>query len=447
MYTKDKDFMFEKEAIFVDRDMYGAVKAFDEYNRSEIFDTTFSKAWNSKRFAGTLTKFFGSIKLNEISLTFIIDVLTGTHITDFESRDIMRFLIFLLKDEYVEDNILFRLTLFKGKKTQKANNGKKNIHIDLITCLTKSKIIKILTCENFQEYIDSGTLFTISNTGRETGIQLFLIELPENSNIDSEIYKFLLSYFEDIKLNTTIDVKTRLNQAHTFVDTIIFFQNIAIKDITREYLYNVLKANEEIMTSRKGIDTVSQLYKAILSMISRRLIKDNKLCHLTNLDLHHRFNRETFLNILGKPNMERYVQIPFPNNCKKNSLYYIDIHSNEVRKAFIEFALTATCRVGFVRVCEEFDTSLCNYTIERIEDLDFNSYKAQLLYFSKYDEEVKKKQSFTAPITAFYLFIKQNYNGKIFEKTSIDSNILERLRIGQEILDEYIPIRYNLFMA
>lgn len=431
--------MFEKETIFVDRDMYGAVKAFNEYNHSEIFNTPFSKAWNSKRFSETLPKFFGNIKLNEISLPFILEVLTSTHITDFESRDIMRFLIFLLEDEYVKDDILFRLTLFKGKKV---NKGKRNIHIDLITKLTSSKIIKILTCQNFQEYIDSGTLFKRNNEGKQLGLQLFLIELPEKLNIDSEIYEYLLNYFEDIKLNTTLDVVTKLAQARAFVDIFKFFQNMAFKDITREYLYNVLKANEEIMISKKGRNTVNQLHKVVLSMISRQLIKDNKLCHLVNLDLNG-FSTETFLNILGKQNMDRYVQIPCPIKCKMNSLYFIDIQSNEVRKAFIEFALTCSDRYGFVRVCEEFDASLGDYSIERIEDLDFNSYKAQLLYFSKYDEKLEKTLSYTAPITAFYLFIKQNYNGKIFEKSSVDSNILQRARIGQEILDGYKPIRYN----
>jgi hypothetical protein len=440
MYKKNKDFMLEKETIFVDRDMYGAIKAFDEYNRSLSFHTTISKLRNSNRFAKTLSRIFGNIKLNEISLPFVLEVLTSSDITDYESRDIMRFLIFLLEYSYVKDDILFRLTLFKGNEDNKEN---KKIQLDTISKLTKSRIKKILTCKNFQEYIDSGTLFTINSWVSHTGIQLFLIELPENSNIDSEMYECLLNYFEDIKLNTTLNVVTRLVQARAFVDIVKFFQNVAIKDITREYLYNVLKANEEIMISKKGRKTINQLHRVVLSIISRQLIKDNKLCHLANLDLHKGFSTETFLNILGNPNMDRYIQIPYPNKCNLNSLYYIDIQSNEVRNAFIEFVLTCSDRRGLVRICEEFDKSFGDYSIERIEDLDFNSYKAQLLYFSKYDEEAEGNWSCTARITAFYLFIKQNHNGKIFEKSSIDSNILQRTRIAQEILEGYKPIRYN----
>lgn len=440
MSTKDKDFITEKETIFVDRDMYSAVKAFDEYNRSLSFYTIFSKLLNSNRFAKTLWGIFGNIKLNEIALPFVLDVLTSAHITDSKSRDIMRFLIFLLEHSYVKDDILFRLTLFKGNEDNKENIKKQ---IDSISKLTTSRIIKILSCKNFQEYIDSGTLFAKDKYSYQIGTQLFLIELPENSHIDSELYEFLSNYYENIKLDTTLQVQTRMMQARTFVDVIMFFQNIAIKDITREYIYNVLKANGEIMTSQKGRNTVGQLHKVILYMISRQLIKDNKLCHLANLDLHNGVSIETFFNILGKPNMDRYVQIPYPNKCREKSLLYIDIQSNEIRNAFIEFTLTCTDRARFVRVCEEFDTSLGNYTIERIEDLDFNSYKAQLLYFSKYDEELEKHKSFTSPITAFYLFIKQNYNGKIFEKSNVDSNILQRARIAQEISDGYKPIRYN----
>lgn len=441
--------MKQKEAMFVDRAMYDVAIAFDEYNRNIRFHTTRSKRENSKRFAETLSKFFGNVGLKDVSSFFVLDVLTSPHITDKESRDIIRFVVFLLQEEYVKDNILFRLTIFDGNMS---NTGNKS---DIISSLTISKIIKILTSKNFHEYIDSGTLVATSGSeenSREIGKQLFLIELPNESCFDSEMYEFLSNHFEGIKLNTTLNVHTRKAQALAFVDVAkIFFQNITNKDITREYLYNTLKDNEKILTSPKGKRTVSELHKAVLSMISRGLIKDEQLSHLATLGERLLFGVpviETFLNVLGNPAIDKFVQIPYPDGSTKFSLYHVNIQSNEIRDAFIEFALNYSNRgFGFVRFCEEFDTSLGDYHVERIKDLNFNTYKSHLLHFNKYanDENRSKSKStfILAPITSFYLYIKQTYNGNIFDKSGVDSNILERLKIGQEILDGYIPIPYN----
>lgn len=407
------------DTMFCDKDMCNAVKMHveDMATKTSSYTTLDSRKTFFYESRKVFIKFFKTTKLRDLSHSYILDLFTYT---SFESGEVLflnRFLVNLLELGYIKDAVLLRLILFKER---------------ICTWSIPEDVIRILTNSNFERYAECN-FFTDTQS-----MKLFLMDFPKENFIDHDLYNALLTHFEDVKLNSHATTMSKVNECYALLKVIqIFFSNVTINNINREYIYNCMKFNEEIIKSGH----ILQLSKALLYLISLGLIIDNHLCHLSELSdyLKNGVKKETYLMLLENPNIDKYVLLPAKiSNIQTNYLIYVNIDNSSIRKAWIEFALPYTRNLGFRKVCEEFDISLNGFDIQTIENLDFDTFKAQLHYFKQYNNI-----NYISPITAFYLYVHQNYNEQIFNQSHIDIKLLQRQYIAQEILNGYEVVSYN----
>ncbi len=173
--------------------------------------------------------------------------------------------------------------------------------------------------------------------------------------------------------------------------------------------------------------------------MSEKLIYDNELYSFEKLKDHFLSVslKNNFLRVFGSDIIEKFTVIG--QKTTNRTLLYIGIDNPDIRRIWIEFSQLYGHRdLGFKTVCSEFDVSIRGLDISHIDSFNFKTFNTQIMYFGKY-----KHIDYIAPITAFYLYVYQNYNKNIFDQSNVDVKILQRQYTATELLDGYQVISYN----
>jgi hypothetical protein len=212
-------------------------------------------------------------------------------------------------------------------------------------------------------------------------------------------------------------------------------------DINLKYLKNCIIAIQKM--KREGY--LKDIILALYWLKSKGLIVNKEVLCLLSFEaflLNVNLVLSKFLELLNSPNIENYFYY-FDEKCLENQthyLQYVNIKCKDIFDAWVNFYKQYRNKSHKpARIISiEFDDSLSGFDINSLDDISFETFKAQIRYFGKHEN-----YRYVAPITAFYLYLSQNYSPKLFEKLGYDIKLLQRTRIAQELLEGYEVINYN----
>ena len=366
-----------------------------------------------------IIKYFSKLYLENISVSYIMELYLVSKFEKEEPVLVAQFLIFLIDSNEVKDGVISRVSIFK--KSLRGRNLPKFFE-------------KIFYCDKFEEFNKKGFF------KNGVGINIFFMEFLKENFSDEKIYDILSIELEKIKLtydySNIYSAKARCTEFMSV--TREFFMNVKCEDITLKHIYDCVESAKCI----KSNSIVRRVSEILILLDLNGLIKDEDVKYLLSFKdylLSYGCTLKKFKELISGKNIRRFIY----NNDDyriKNIIQYINIECEDIFKQWVKFynKYSRGSSTGFRRVCEQFDDSLAGFTINSINDINFETFYAQIVYFSKY-----KSKTYTAPIVAFYLFLSQNYNNKIFESSNIDIKILQRTKIVEELLSGYKVINYN----
>lgn len=407
---------------FADIEMYGAACLFMDQYYSYLQKTKYGIGHMCKKAGKAILKYFARMHLEELTSDFIIQLTSTTNFERHEILIINKFLLFLVDAGKIQNSIIKRITIFRERLEVKGG---------------PEWFDRIFNCKRFDDFLNNN--FFESNEGFLT----FFIRMPKKSFMDERLYEVLSDRLEEMKFQFSSKHVTRIACTEFLYVCKEFFSNIKLEDITLEYLNKCLLKNKDTYYASS-----LRVVEALVSIESKGLIKNEGVVHLLSFKDYLFSNScklAKLIQLTGNRNIKRFVY--FEGNYKlKKVLQYMNIECQEVFEAWTKFFVDTSYMASvttFTTVCAEFDSSLSGFTIESLEDLNFDTFYAQIMYFSQYDNNGDKGSLHTSHITSFYLFLSQNYNPQIFESSNIDIKLLQRTRIVQELLEGYKIINYN----
>lgn len=366
-----------------------------------------------------IVKYYNKTSLGQLSPEYIINLFSKTKFEEGESVIAAKFFMFLIENRNIENSTLLRALLFKDS---------------LIGRDLHKFFLRIFYCENFEEFNKKG----LFRSG--TGINVFLMLFSEEKFLDDKIYRALAIELENMKLvhnyNDIYSIKQNCTEFMSI--TREFFINIKHENITLSHINHCI----EVANGIKNYQIVQMVCKILWVLECNGLITDEEvkcLISFKSFFLSGWCTLNRFKELLCCKNINRIIY----NNSDyriKNIIQYVNIECYEIFMQWVEFYYhyDRGSSTGFRRICEHFDDSLSGFVIDSIDDINFETFYAQILYFSKYGDK-----AYTAPIVAFYLFLYQNFNQNIFEVSNVDIKILQRPKIVEELLSGAKVINYN----
>lgn len=265
------------------------------------------------------------------------------------------------------------------------------------------------------------------------------LHFKESAFIDNTIYEISQKFLEEYKTSDEGTLGTRLSNSYTIVSIIpLFFGNATIATITKEYIRRGILEHYDALNQK----TFPQLVKFIYYLIESNKVMDVELYRIKHLKIrfYSAAMKKEFINVLTEANPERFQYIILKNGRK--CTFYMDIDSVEIRTIFIEF-LSNYNRASdnqINRFCSNFMESLSPLVINDILDFNYKSFELQFQYFK---DSPTTKGSLSI-LVSFYLFIRHNYNEKLFQDDSIvDPIILQRSTIVPELQSGFMIVPYN----
>ncbi|MBC2579044.1 hypothetical protein [Clostridium sp. DJ247] len=411
------------EGEFADIEMYNIACSFMDQYQSSLKGNKYSRCKN----VGTvILKYLASLRIEEFSSDFIIQLMANSNFEAGEAIIINKFLLFMVDNDKIQDAIVKRIIFFKKR-------------IEGMSFV--DDFYRIFKYTRFDDFLNNNFFES------EIGIMIFFRKIPKENFLDERLYEVLSNKLEEIKLSPEINnLYTMRRICNEFVVLAkAFFANVKLADITLKHLHTCIVSLKNL----KSYAISRRLSEMLLLLESKGLIKDKEVLHLLSFKdylLSDSCKLGKYIELTSGKNIKRFV-CNTSNSRQQMVLQYMNIDCQEVFDAWVKFyeedSYRASCTT-FKTICTEFDDYLSEFTVESLEDINFDTFYAQIMYFGKY-----KSKHYISPITAFYMFLSQNYNPKIFEVSHVDIKLLQRNRIAEELLEGYkiiIIIRLKIFL-
>lgn len=361
---------------------------------------------------------FEEVSLDDISVEFIEKFLSNPKLKKEEYITAIRFLIFIIENNFMDNEIISRLVLFKpflvNRDLQK-----------LIRC--------ILYTNRFNDFLDRGFLET------STGVNLFTMGFNKDDFSDDRIYNFLCEFLEDLKLNKDdVSFFTIKSLCREFIKVgEDFLLDIKVEDITLEYI------NEKLHLPRfsEKYVPIKRLTQILIFINNKTELQDDNIKYLLSFEdllLSNEFTIHCLKYIARSKNIKQAIS-NIEIHGIRTILSYANIECEELLNQWLEFYKQKNDnRECFHIVSANFDDSLKMFEINSLDDINFETYYNQLFYFNnKFNIKCAKL------ITSFYLFLSKHFNPNLFEDSNIDVMVLQRCGICEELLDGFKIINYN----
>jgi integrase len=407
---------------FADIEMYNSSCLFIEQHYSPDHDTRGYVREICQKACITILKYLANIYIEEVSSDFIIQ-LTSTHnFKKGEALVINRFLLFMVDSGKLQNDIIKRITLFR----RKLNKHFQPYYFD-----------SIFNCKRFNEFLSNNSL------KGSLGITVFFMKIPKENFIEERLYEALSEKLEEVKFKFNSDYAAKAFCTEFIIIAKEVFANIKLADITLKHLHAFMVKNKKSV-----YNIAKRLSEMLVYLESNCLIEDEGVLHLLSFKeylLSASCTLSKLIELTSCKNIKRFIYFDGSYGQKRN-LQYINIECQEIFDVWVKFYLDTNykaCITRFKTICTEFDNSLSGFTIESLQDLNFDTYFSQIMYFSKYAGKPRSYSSASSYITGFYIFLSQNYNPNIFKESNVDIKLLQRPQIEKELLDDYKIINYN----
>lgn len=366
----------------------------------------------------TCAKILQDVDVNEIPVEYTVQIFRSLD-NSKSINTFLKFVIFATETGIITDDRYKRLLVFKDSFFLHAT-------VPEITYMLEEAEHK------YNVIMDSGIR---DNTSDKNAYQLYFLSIDTSRYIDTQIATAVQAGFFDVKLLKEFTAGSRNNLCFAYR----YFADKMLKDITSAEITPAYLL-EQVQTTANNR---KQSYKVFVMLINALIRYGIKLCEEVEslfkvLTDHGAMSESVLLTALASKHFDRWVYLPM---FKKNigRFMYINIDSEEVRGYWNKFMETYEHNDSIIRkVCNELQESFGSYTVNYLKDLNYYTFVQQIKYFGKYN-----KVEYLAPISAFYSYISINYNPDIFTQSGVDSKVLLRVNVAQEIADGYIYIPYN----
>lgn len=341
----------------------------------------------------------------------------------------LRFVIFAILNKYNNDPILQRLAE----------------HEDCLNTLSNSLeyIEYLLTDIEYSRYKES-MLFSLRNEYHALCVYTF--QITKKSQIPDSIYAVVKKYIDNIKFESNIDL-ARKNRIFTGINSVCEFLFDGKKHIDTQNVVQYLEYLQKCIPYIKKSGT--QALFIILGILNDNcLLNDEKLQCLATVNSKRNITIQvnTALKILEYKHPEYWCVREFDSTCHKKTTFtkYINHPVKEVREIIADFLASHFHNFyqGIDDFCMLFAQSLDGYVIKSVSDLNFKTFKSQIMFFYKKNNDYGRFSAVSCTV-AFYLYITHNIDDQIFEKDGVPSSILQRSTISKEIVEGYHLIKYN----
>lgn len=341
----------------------------------------------------------------------------------------LRFVIFAILNKYNNDPILQRLAE----------------HEDCLNTLSNSLeyIEYLLTDIEYSRYKES-MLFSLRNEYHALCVYTF--QITKKSQIPDSIYAVVKKYIDNIKFESNIDL-ARKKRIFTGINSVCEFLFDGKKHIDTQNVVQYLEYLQKCIPYIKKSGT--QALFIILGILNDNcLLNDEKLQCLATVNSKRNITIQvnTALKILEYKHPEYWCVREFDSTCHKKTTFtkYINHPVKEVREIIADFLASHFHHFyqGIDDFCMLFAQSLDGYVIKSVSDLNFKTFKSQIMFFYKKNNDYGRFSAVSCTV-AFYLYITHNIDDQIFEKDGVPSSILQRSTISKEIVEGYHLIKYN----
>lgn len=373
---------------------------------------------NTRRMIRIIATCFGDICLDDISVKFAEDFLLNPKLKKEDHITAVKFLIYIIKKNFMDNEILSRLVLFerylKGRDLPRF-------------------IRYIFRSDRFSDFLEKGFFKSSS------GVNVFAKRFNEEDFLDNRIYNMLSSFLEEEKLkNDNISmnyINSRCNQIIKVSKD--FFSEIKYEDITVSYINNTIKSDR----FSENYVPIKRLCEVLIFFNYHIEIKDDSLKYILLFQdflLSNKCTINCLRYILNSRDIENAILNMKIHGIRK-LIPFINIKCEELLNQWLEFYKQKNGNYVFFQiVSENFDNSLDGFNINSLDDINFETFESQLFYF--YNNFGIKHAKL---ITSFYLFLSQNYNPNIFDSSGVNSEILQRCGLVEELTSGFKIISYN----
>lgn len=410
------------ENRFIDEEMFNITEKHMDYIVNDAAYRKTSGSINAYRISvrAIITALFGDVLLKNIDKNLILSIYQNTDFTTGDALILNRFLLFLIDGSYVTNIVESKyLVAFRDRLERYG---------------TPTDVIKILSSNYMEDFLQNG--FSHNKVAQ----YLCFININEDDFIDYRLYSLLSDHIDMLKLNPDSTIPSKWNTCVVAKNALTqMFRNVYFEDITQKFIYNKLVSLDDLLKS----SFFQEITKGLLSLIDNGAITDGNVIYFKQLGQHflNTTNKKKLETVFAADIIQKYKVVSIGNNCYNKHLVYFNIADETIRDIFVEFTSQYNHQDSPLRtVCKEFDQSLKGYFVESILDLNFDTYRAQIHYFNQY-----KQNDYPATITAFYLYIYQNYNQEIFKQNNVDIDplLLQRPFFTSELLNGFEVILYN----
>lgn len=282
----------------------------------------------------------------------------------------LRFVIFAILNKYNNDPILQRLAE----------------HEDCLNTLSNSLeyIEYLLTDIEYSRYKES-MLFSLRNEYHALCVYTF--QITKKSQIPDSIYAVVKKYIDNIKFESNIDL-ARKNRIFTGINSVCEFLFDGKKHIDTQNVVQYLEYLQKCIPYIKKSGT--QALFIILGILNDNcLLNDEKLQCLATVNSKRNITIQvnTALKILEYKHPEYWCVREFDSTCHKKTTFtkYINHPVKEVREIIADFLASHFHNFyqGIDDFCMLFAQSLDGYVIKSVSDLNFKTFKSQIMFFYK----------------------------------------------------------------
>lgn len=399
----------------------------DDYTRNAVREFLASYDGTTTLCLQMICKFYPSkISLKALTWTDVLNIF-AQNIRGFRKL-IASFLIFCCEHKYIRDARIARLQDFASKSNTFSTAG----------------IVEYILKDNDYETFKNSVLFTqINEPCSELVYTHCLIEeiLPTDP-----AYLSLMAYLNDLKYNNPTVPFMKMQLINRF-DEICAVLLGDPSEWTAQKALSILNAAKSCGNIKK-----QKIRNVLLGVLTQayhdEIITDNGIKRLLQLNDEKAtyICFESIIDILSSQQPEYWHPCTSVTPAGKflSVLQYINHPAYEVRISIRNFLLKhyRDCSTTSIKkFCNEFYQSLGNCQIKSVNDFGYKTFLQQLRYFYISDGETKLLA--TSVLIAYYNYLSQEVNDKLFESDAVPTSILLRQNIAAELMEGFLVIQYN----
>lgn len=381
-------------------------------DESSTLKTRYSNLVQYKRI---IIDIFAIQTISKMNVTWFINALK-TKVKDRELHKFMVIVLYFLEKEYILDNDLNKLLLFRERF---------EVH-----CM-KHEILYLLENPNFEQHNENG-LFDSKD-----GIKAFFNIPSTNDFIFSSTYNFVSVYIEHIKLNSTNTHGSLANELwQTLKMQKNFLQGLDIRNLNFAFIKEYLLDNENTLLNP------TQFIRMIFYGINNDYFKkDYYLSAIQHLeeDLCNFASLDTLKQIFFADDPGSYY---FVKTDYSKEIHYIPNIKEEILAILMIFLANhnTTKYTKKKYFSKHFRESLGLLSLKSVYDFNYTSLQEQISFF------LRKEPESLSILVSFYLYIFNNYNGDLFKDAeNFHVDVLQRQFITREIVEGYEFVPYSQY--